>query len=188
MFKIIICLAIFAMYSYAHAYVWSNHEKNLYQARKFIELEHELILKGQNALAGETLLQFDALVGCRAIHDGKGSIKQVIQCMDFINRQAKLGFSTSNTQSLKADINILCKKLVRQKEDIELMIEKNIFRPQFPFWHPCETYLWQQVYLTAYANFEASPIATLAFIRRAQLRLPYDKYWTLKTIRLSDGK
>lgn len=159
---------------------WSPEERRFYVDRNFIVLEHLLVQNRQKDQALEVQKQERDLPSCKALHRGAGNISTTLQCMSFLNREKNLGLESSSSKNLVSDINILCSKLTEEAGATEKLVKSSVFKAGDIRWTPCLNQVWQQVYLTAYANFDADPVGTLALIRRAEKTLPPEKPWTNK--------
>jgi hypothetical protein len=187
LFPLALLLLASAENAFSSSHIWTKTQKILYHERKFIELEQDLFSRGEVKMADEIQKQNEDLPGCRSIHEGKGSMKQLTECMSFLNREAGLGLQSKSAGTVVLDINILCEKLSNDSDAIKNIIVSRVLLNRQKTWASCLSSVWKQVFLTSYANFEASPVSTLAFVRQAQRLLPFDKYWTLKAIRLAGG-
>ncbi len=166
-------------------FFWTPHDRKLYEDRHFIELEHRLVMVNGFQLLKKIQKQEADLAGCRELHHGRGGITAVIKCMDFINREEELGLFTRHRLNLVGDISILCGSILSSSNEIDkLIVAGSLRRGRASLWQKCNDLAWRQVYLTTYANFDARPIETLAFFRRAELGLRPESPWAQKTKRL----
>jgi hypothetical protein len=183
---LVACLTFLSLYfsSSGHS-SWSSSDQNLYINRHFLELEHRMVMQNKVKLIKDLRNQEKDLEGCRSLHEGRGGVRAMIACIRFIDREETLGFKSPGTKGLIKDINILCRQLVTIPGNTEKMIVSgtfnNIYRKR---WSSCEDLAWQQVYLTAYANFNADPVGTLAFVRSAEINLKGNSPWIDKTLRI----
>ncbi len=160
---------------------WTPRDQKLYLTRHFIELNHLLIMQNKTKLVEKIQAQEHDLAGCRQLNRGHGGIDSMILCIKFLKRESELGLFTAGRKKLITDINILCPTLLTQSGSLRKLIEANIFSPQAGVWGQCNTSAWRQVYLTVYANFEADPVAALAFVHKADANLAPNTFWSTKT-------
>jgi len=166
---------------------WAPNERRAYSSREFITLEHLLVARHQIEKAEKVLMQDRDLSGCRALHHGAGGGQAALSCLAFLNREDDLGLTSPSSRVLVSDLNILCKKLAGDPQVLEKLISNGAFglsQRQYRKWEPCIEETWRQVYLTAYANFDADPVAVLSLFRQAREALPPKKQWIRKINRL----
>ncbi|MDZ4677383.1 MAG: hypothetical protein SGI74_07715 [Oligoflexia bacterium] len=180
----IILLSTLIVFSHVSHAAFTKHEKQDYFDRRFIELTHHLHNRKQKKLAVFVEQQEQDLVGCRALRKGRGSTDSLIKCMRFLKRETDLAIHSPGHKELKEDLLILCSKLSKSQITSEKFIQSKILKQLGKDWNSCTHSLWQQIYLTAYANFEADPVFVVAMIRLAESGLPVDNYWGLKIQRL----
>jgi hypothetical protein len=156
---------------------WLKEEIQDYSQRSFITLEHLLISRHEFLKAHQMQSQADDLAGCRALHHGAGGISAVIQCMSFMNREMLMGIQLPSSNGIVRDINILCEKLAQEPVSLKSLVGAQVFKLKTQIWKPCLRTAWKQLYLTAYANFDANPVGTLALVRRAEKTLPPQEPW-----------
>jgi hypothetical protein len=160
---------------------WTPRDQKLYSTRHFIELNHLLIMQNKTKLVGKIQAQEHDLAGCRQLNRGHGGIDSVILCIKFLKREEELNLFTPGRKKLISDINILCPSLLTQPGSLKKLIEAHIFNSKVDMWNQCNTSAWRQVYLTVYANFEADPVAALAFVHKAEANLAPNTFWSEKT-------
>src|ERR1700733_9928325 len=120
-------------------------------------------MQNKGKLLGKILAQEHDLAGCRQLNRGRGGIEAMILCIKFLDRESELKLFTPGRKKLISDINILCPTLLTQPGSLKKLIEAKVFNSRDNLWGQCNTSAWRQVYLTVYANFEADPVAALAF-------------------------
>ncbi len=180
---------ILFQFSFGEASIhWNSEDKGQYMLRQFIELQHKLLERGAATMAAKISSQDKDLAGCRATRSGTGQIQSVIQCMKFIDREEEIAIYSPGRKQMIGDLNILCQKLVKDVDSLERIIKSMVLKGGKAKWQPCRQAAWQQVYLTAYANFEAHPMRTLSFVRKAQVSLQTNSIWATKALALAKMK
>ena len=159
---------------------FSDQEILAYRNRNFVLLKHLLIFDHKDQFLAEFRGQERDLAGCREIHHGNGGLSAVLECMAFLNREKKLGLAHEGAQALVRDINILCRQLADQPQSLKKLLNHRYWGRGERDWGPCIEESWRQVYLTAYANFDADPVSVMALVRRAQEVLPPETSWASK--------
>lgn len=162
------------------SWAWTPYETKLYTSRQFLELEHTLFMKRDAKHVKVISKQAEDLAGCKAIHEGSGRVQSFIKCVRFLNREHDLKLYSPQRSTLVGDLNLICHQFAGKKDFIEKVLkEEDLFKPRKE-WVSCHSEIWQQVYLTAYANFLADPVGTLALSRKAERNLGPDQHWSVK--------
>lgn len=165
---------------------WEPEERNLYGNGKFLELRQVLLQKKQYRKAQIVKrLELD-MQGCRRFKSGVDHILPVIQCMRAIEEEIETGVSDRSKNLIVSDLNRACEILAHKKGGIEKLLEERVI-PKAKNWNTCHKAVWAQVYLTAYANFDARPVWVLNFVRRSERLLPAVNPWASKIRRLLAG-
>ena len=181
----ILLLIIFLIWAVG-AQAWTKREQGLYTQRRFIELIHLSIMKNKISLKDKLLKQEQDLKGCKMMEEGHGGLESLIKCVSFLNRENDIKLFTPGRGKVISDINILCGKILPQGGSVSKVIENKGFFDHV-LWGPCIDTVWQQVYLTVYANFDADPLGALALFRKASTNLNRQSSWYKKTLDLIKG-
>src|SRR5262249_2279261 len=135
------------------------------------------------SLVSKIQKQEEDLAGCRAIHDGKGGATSLVQCMEFFNREERLGLKSIGRETVISDLNTLCRKFAPQAAFQEKIIKSHTLA-RSRSWTPCREVIWKEIYLATYAHLDSDPIAAVSLVRRAQAAIPNDSVWAGKAIHL----
>lgn len=167
---------------------WLPDEANLYTNRKFVELSHLLIQRNKVNLSKLILDSRNNLAGCKAIAEGGGGWPALLMCMKFIINESKLQISSKGSKKIAADLDFTCTQMAKTPTfSIEQVLKNKNISGVFgenQFWSGCRRALWKQIFLTAYANYEAEPIKSVALVRRAEQYIALDGDWSQKALRL----
>ena len=171
---------IWLFLSCSTGYSLPPQEIQLYQERRFTELEHKLIVRNQISILNKIIAQEKDLRGCRNLRNGKESVDSLLQCASFINRERGLGIKSNGGGAIIDDLKILCTSMIHEPKHLEKIAQTQVFRD--PAWSTCNDKAWEQVYLTTYANFETNPARCLSLVRKAQKGLGAQSKWAQKTM------
>jgi hypothetical protein len=160
---------------------WNENQITRYQKRRFVELAHDLNLSNKPIQAAMILKQQSDLAGCGAFKKGRGRMGSMVKCMAFISREKDLGFKMESSDAVTVDLGRACRVFALNRDNAFKLLESRVLAKAQPGWRVCAEKVWEQVYLTAAANFEADPVATLAFVRKAQAGLPLNSTWARRT-------
>lgn len=160
---------------------WSVNQKKLYAERRFIELEQSLILQKKNSLAKLVSRQSQDLHGCKYIHEGRGQGNSFKKCIDFMERERKLGLFSPGRTTAITDLNIICQRFAEVRNFLEVFLGEKGTVIKSKEWSLCSDALWRQVFLTTKAKFQGNPVATLSLVRMAKARLLPSIEWQNKT-------
>ncbi len=160
--------------------VWSKGAKKLYAQRKFVELEQVFLAKKRPAMAENVRLQSQDLYGCMYLHEGHGQESSFESCLRFLIREKKMQISSPQRHQTLSDMNLICQRFSEKKAFIERMLRPDAPNLKSNEWKTCAQAIWKQIFLTVHANFRASPVASIASVRRAEVKLLPDVNWQQK--------
>jgi hypothetical protein len=100
--------------------------------------------------------------------------------MRFVDTETEWGLQSPGRAELVSDLNTACAVMAKTPQTVQVLMGARLRNQSRGLWVKCTDALWEQVYLTAYANFEAHPVATLAMVRAAEARLPREAVWGSK--------
>lgn len=166
------------------ALAWTNAEKDLYQARKFYELQMNLHLKQKIRAAQIIRSQQQDLEGCREIYKSGASGKDFLKCVRFLNQEQESGLQASNSKALYEDLSLFCVEKSTDELFAERLLNQKI-KLISPQWRSCALALWKQIYLTAYAKKVSHPIEMRSLVRKAEFSLGKNRTWREKIENLS---
>jgi hypothetical protein len=161
------------------AFAWTKVEQQLYQERKFYELQMHLYLKQRTNDVIKIKRQEKNLDGCKEIYLSSSHTASFIKCLDFLIFEEKIGLKMSNPKELYSDLNTFCVKKSADQNFMEKLFAEKINLKNRK-WSDCSAALWKQIYLTAYANIQAQPLKTKILIRNGDAYVGQDKVWRVK--------
>lgn len=157
-------------------------ELRLLKNHQFVELQHRLILKNkvEQATLVERLSRYHS--SCFKLTQGVGKRRSLIECMTYVNTKKELAKSLAVPHSLTQDLDTLCTQYAKEVGFMKDILLSRVLLSAH--WNRCRTAVWQQVYLTAYANFESDPARCISLIRKAERSILRDSHWTPRVMKL----
>jgi hypothetical protein len=162
---------------------WTPAQRREYSERHFIALEQSLTSEGRLKAADEIAEQETDLQGCREISHGRAALNALISCMKFFDREQQLKIISPGRKQLVDDLNLICIKNTHDQNSLRKLVNSRALS-ESRFWSSCSNAAWEQIFLTAYANFDADLAGVLALVRLADRRLPGNKRFQGKIRRL----
>lgn len=163
---------------------WTKNQLKLYAQRRFIDLELNLIASDKSKLAFQMVKLSQDLEGCKYLHEGKGQLTSFEKCFRFMKAEKQLNLLSPGRKAALAELNLLCVRFSERYGFAQQWFANENLQFKDEEWKPCSDALWRQVFLTSKANFQSSPVNTLALIRKAKSNLLPNKHWQSKIDRV----
>lgn len=161
------------------AFKWDVSEKRAYQERRFVDLLSSPVVRGDKSWREAILSQMGRLKACQLVRKNLGGAESLLECIDFVNEEFRLGVRSPGQSVLIDDLNLTCQRSNFSTEALLAIVKSNALKESRQEWEPCVSHVWRQIFLTMKANIDSQGPRMRLLFRQAQKNVDVHNHWVI---------